>query len=629
MFSLHGTAIGGGIAIGRARVLESRQRDVARYRLQPAQAEGELARLDSAIATVKAELGELAERLPEDAPSEARALLDVHAMILEDPPLSGMARNAIQEHLWNAEWAFLTQTGHLAAQFAELEDEYLSERGRDVRQVADRVMRALSGSRTRGPAPSEPVIFIAEDISPADMLSLRSALGFGIDLGGATSHTAILSRSMNVPAVVGLGSASQLIRDDDWLILDGEVGLVIVAPDEGVLTEYRHRHAVSERERERLRELVHVPAVTRDGVAIELHANIELPGEAEQALEAGAEGVGLFRSEFLFLNRRSLPGEDEQYEAYREAVVAMAGRPVTIRTLDVGADKALSSEPVAVSPNPALGRRAIRYCLAVPEVFLTQLRAILRASAHGPVRLLIPMLAHQHEIEQTLRQIDLARAQLVERHIAFDPAVQVGGMVEVPAAALTAALFARRLDFLSIGTNDLIQYTLAIDRTDHEVAALYDPFHPAVLRLIAMTIAAGRKAGKPVVVCGEMAGDWAATRLLLGMGLTRFSMHPASLLRVKREILRSDASLLEPRVARLLASDEPARVRAMLMRLGAEPDRGAPRSAAANLDPKWRVVLPERLDALAAAWRDPAATEGTTSAGGVEMPAAQIAVVTL
>jgi phosphotransferase system enzyme I (PtsI) len=378
--------------------------------------------------------------------------------------------------------------------------------------------------------------------------------------------------------VLGLGSASQLIRDDDWLILDGEAGVVIVAPDETVLAEYRQRHAASERERERLGALTHVRAITLDQVPVELHANIELPGEAAEALESGAEGVGLFRSEFLFLNRRTLPGEDEQYEAYREAVVAMEGRPVTIRTIDVGADKGLSSEPLAASPNPALGRRAIRYCLAVPEVFLTQLRAILRASAHGSVRLLIPMLAHEHEIDQALRLIDQARVQLTERRMAFDPRTPVGGMVEVPAAALSAALFARRLDFLSIGTNDLTQYALAIDRTDHEVASLYDPFHPAVLRLIAMTIASARKAGKPVVVCGEMAGDWAATPLLLGMGLTRFSMHPASFLRVKREILRADISRLEPRVARLLASDEPVRVRAMLARLrtnGVSPTHGA------------------------------------------------------
>ena len=569
MFSLHGTGIGGGIVIGRARVVESRQRDVLRYRVQPEQVETELERLSAALQTVKTELDALADGLPDAAPAEARALLDVHAMILDDPALAEAARDAIREHLWNAEWALSAQAGHLAAQFAGLEDEYLRERGRDVEQVADRVLRALSGTRAAGMQASEPAIFVAADIAPADMLALRSALGFAIDLGGTTSHMAILARSMNVPAVLGLGSASETIRDDDWLILDGEAGLVIVAPDEAVLAEYRHRQAAGQLEKDRLRRLLTVPAVTLDGVPVQLFANIEQPAEAAHALDAGAEGVGLFRSEFLFLNRRELPGEDEQYEAYRDAVLGMQGRPVTIRTLDVGADKELSPEFGLSSPNPALGRRAIRYCLSAPTVFLTQLRAILRASAHGPVRLLIPMLAHGHEIDQALRLIDQARAQLGERRIGFDPYLPVGGMVEVPAAALVAGLFIRRLDFLSIGTNDLIQYTLAIDRTDHEVAALYDPFHPAVLRLISMTIRAARKANKPVAVCGEMAGDWGATRLLLGMGLAQFSMHPASLLRVKQEILLADAGKLAPKVARLLASDEPVRVQSMLAKLRA------------------------------------------------------------
>ena len=566
MFSIHGTAIGGGIVIGRARVLESRRFDVVRYHVRAEHARAEIDRLEHALDDVKAELRQLGDHLPDDAPPEAHALLEVHAMILDDPMLTDAAREQIVDNGWNAEWALASQADGLAAQFEELEDAYLRERGRDVQQVADRVLKSLSGSG-RPLIGGEPAIFVAHDIAPGDMLALKSALGFAIDLGGTTSHTAILARSMNVPAVVGLHCASDLVEDNEWMILDGEHGLVIVAPDEAVLAEYRHRQAASRLERERLKRLLKVPTTTLDGRHIELHANIELPGEAAQAREAGASGIGLFRSEFLFMNRRDLPDEDEQYEAYRTAVLGMRGAPVTIRTLDVGADKALDPKAVVTAPNPALGQRAIRYCLAEPEMFLGQLRAILRASAHGPVRLLVPMLVHSHEIEQTIRLIDQAREQLRERRQPFDERVPIGGMIEVPAAALSVGLFARRLDFLSIGTNDLIQYTLAIDRADHTVAGLYDPFHPAVLKLISMTIRAARRAGKPVAVCGELAGDCTATRLLLGMGLTEFSMHPASLLLVKREVLLADTAQLSTKVSRLLNSDDPVRVRSGLARL--------------------------------------------------------------
>ncbi len=575
MFSLHGTAIGGGIVIGRARVLESRRFDVARYHVQPERQPGEVARLEAALRDVKGELGTLAEHLPDDAPHEARALLEVHAMILDDPLLVDAARSQILDHGWNAEWALASQADALAHQFEELDDIYLRERGRDVQQVADRVLKSLSGSGGWPLARGEPAIFVAADIAPGDMLALKSALGFAIDLGGTTSHTAILARSMNVPAVVGLACGSELIRDDEWIILDGDNGVLIVAPDEAILAEYRNRQAAMRLEREKLKRLIHVPATTLDGVSIQLHANIELPEEAEQAREAGAAGVGLFRSEFLFMGRRDLPSEDEQFEAYRLALKGMGGAPVTIRTLDIGADKALDPSVAPTAANPALGQRAIRYCLAEPEMFLVQLRAILRASGCGPVRLLIPMLAHSHEIDQTLRLIEQARAQVHARGQPCDPAMPLGGMIEVPAAALSVNLFVRRLDFPSIGTNDLIQYTLAIDRTDHTVAALYDSFHPAVLRLISMTIRAGRRAGKPVAVCGELAGDPMATRLLLGMGLSEFSMHPASLLLVKREILLSDVGQLSHKVSRLLNTDDPVRVQAGLARLRLDPHRPA------------------------------------------------------
>ncbi len=582
MFSLHGTGIGGGIIVGRAVLLESNRADMPRYRVDATARADELSRLERAIDAVRHELSMLAESLPAEAPAEAQALLQVHALILDDPTLIEQARAAITEKGQNAEWAFASQAENLAEQFEQFEDPYLRERGRDVMQVADRVLKSLSGSgqalaaraAARSAGHEAPLIFVAEDISPADMLQLKRAGGFAIDLGGTASHTAILARSMNVPAVVGLDIGSRMVRDDDWLVLDGESGVIIVAPDESVLQEYRHRMALDVIERKQLERLVHVPSATLDRVAIELHANIELPAEAPGALEAGAAGIGLFRTEFLFMNRDELPDEDEQYEAYAQTVIAMKGRPVTIRTIDAGADKALEvgheGAESAVPPNPALGRRAIRFSLAEPDIFLRQLRAILRAAEHGPVRLLIPMLAHGHEVDQTLRLIAQARSQLSEGRSRELPPVPVGGMIEVPAAAITAGLFARRLDFLSIGTNDLIQYTLAIDRADHSVATLYDPFHPAVLQLVAQTIRAAERAGKPVAVCGEMAGDLDATALLLGMGLRSFSMHPASLLRIKREILRSDASRLKPRVSRLLNTDDPVRLRAALRRLRAD-----------------------------------------------------------
>lgn len=575
MFSLHGTGIGGGIVVGRAVVLESRLIDVPRYRILPEQRAAELGRLDRAIDAVRLELADLGEQLPADAPPEAQALLQIHAMMLDDPSLVEQTRLAVESHGQNAEWAFFAQVEHLAAQFEQFEDAYLRERGRDLTQVADRVLKALAGSGRRlpeRPKPGDvPLVFIAHDVAPADMLHLKQAGGFALDLGGTASHTAILARSMNVPAVVGLNTGSLLVRDDDWVVLDGDAGVLMVAPDEIVLEEYRHRMLMGLLERKQLERLVHVPTATVDRVAIELHANIELPAEAAQAMEAGADGVGLFRTEFMFMNRDERPGEDEQYEAYAATVIAMRGRPVTIRTIDIGADKPFRIDEEGHDPpgaaNPALGQRAIRYSLAEPDMFLEQLRAIHRAAEHGPVRLLIPMLVHGHEVEQSLRLIAKAREQVSLRTRRAVREVPVGGMIEVPAAALTAGMFARRLDFLSIGTNDLIQYTLAIDRTDHAVASLYDPFHPAVLQLVSQTIRAATRAGKPVSVCGEMAGDLEATRLLIGMGLRSFSMHPASLLRVKREILRCDAARLRTRVSRLLGSDDPVKVHAGLKRL--------------------------------------------------------------
>jgi len=570
-FTLHGISVTRGIAIGRAHLLAPAALDVQHYLISEEQVEAEVYRLQHAIVTVHKELQTIWNDLPKDSPAEIGAFIDVHALILSDPMISDVPLDIIRNRHYNAEWALVTQIDELSAQFDEVEDAYLRERKADIQQVGERVLKVLTGSANMlpliapGDAAAAQMIVVAHDISPADMLQFRdrSFSGFVTDVGGQNSHTAIVARSLDIPAAVGMYNASSLIAQDDWLIIDGDAGVVIVDPSPLVLAQYRERQAAQLRDRKKLGKLKKTPAVTRDGVEISLLANIEFPEDCGPALEAGAVGVGLFRSEFLFMGRvghaGKLPTEEEQFESYRKAVAAMKGRPVTIRTLDIGADKPLdTAEQTAL--NPALGLRAIRYCLAEPQLFLTQLRAILRASAYGPIKLLIPMLAHAFEIDQTLAMIDQAKAQLREAGQKFDPTIPIGAMIEIPAAALTLPLFIKRLDFLSIGTNDLIQYTLAIDRVDHEVAHLYNPLHPAVLHLLQLTIAGGAKAGIPVSVCGEMAGDIKWTRLLLGMGLREFSMHPTQILAVKQEILNSDLTKLKPKTAKILRTYESAAI---------------------------------------------------------------------
>ncbi len=577
-FTLHGIPVSRGIAIGRAHLLRPAARDVKHYLVAEEKVEAEVARLTKAINAVNEELQTVRRDLPPDAPSELAAFIDVHALILADPIIAEHPLKIIRSRHYNAEWALLTQIDELSAQFDEIEDAYLRERKNDILQVGERILKQLTGSASTLPTPmdsgetSAQMIVVAHDISPADMLQFRDRafVGFVTDLGGQNSHTAIVARSLDIPAAVGMSNASALISEDDWVIIDGDAGIVIVDPAPIVLEQYRESQSQLLRERKKLGKLRKTPAITRDGTHIHLLANIELPEDCAGALDAGAVGVGLFRSEFLFMGRTGhaakLPSEDEQFESYRKAVVAMKGRPVTIRTLDVGADKPLDKDE-ETALNPALGLRAIRYCLSEPQMFLTQLRAILRASAYGPINLLIPMLAHAFEIDQTLSLIEQAKAQLRDAKKKFDTKIPVGAMIEIPAAALTLPLFIKRLDFLSIGTNDLIQYTLAIDRVDHEVAHLYNPLHPAVLQLLAMTISAGAKADVPVAVCGEIAGDIKLTRLLLGLGLREFSMHPAQLLSVKQEILNSDITLLEPPVKRILRNYEAVAIAEAVERL--------------------------------------------------------------
>jgi len=552
--------------------------EVAHYEVPEAGLEAEVERFDAAVAKVREELLEVAKQIPADAPAEFGAFVDLHVMILNDPSLSRLPKTLIRERRANAEWALIQQMETLVAQFDAIDDPYLKERKADITQVVERVLKALLGRPgTVAPAHTTDetkLIVVAHDLSPADMLLFKQHEfgAFVTDIGGVTSHTAILARSLNIPAIVGLHHARHMIRENDLLIVDGMQGVLIVDPDAIVLAEYQLRQSQHELERKKLKRLKKTPAASLDGIPIELFANIELPQDMDEVLENGAQGIGLFRSEFLFMNRKSLPNEEEQFEAYREVTLAMEGKPVTIRTLDIGADKALqisSAGTANTMPNPALGLRAIRYCLSEPQMFLEQLRAILRASHYGKIRLLIPMLAHAHEIDQTLALIREAKATLDAAGIPYDKEIPVGGMIEIPAAALALPMFMRRLDFLSLGTNDLIQYTLAIDRTDDAVAHLYDPLHPAVLQLVSQTISRANRAGVPVAVCGEMAGDPKLTRLLLGLGLRNFSMHPAQLLTIKERVLKTSISDILAMAARVLRSTDSRRTQELLHKLNA------------------------------------------------------------
>ncbi|HOL63942.1 MAG TPA: phosphoenolpyruvate--protein phosphotransferase [Accumulibacter sp.] len=578
-FTLHGLAVSAGIAIGRAHLMSHATLEVSHLVIAPRLVDKEIARFEEAIERVRAEFSALKGRM-QNSSTEFGAFIDLHSMILSDPELAETPKQLIRDRRCNAEWALVQQMELLVDQFENFEDPYLRERSYDVRQVVERVIKELVGQpgrmavRTGKGTKEENLIVVAHDLSPADVIAYKEHhfAAFVTDVGGSTSHTAILARSLRIPAVLGLHNARQLVRDKENLIVDGTRGVLIVNPDERVLEEYRLRKSQIELERTKLRRLKSAPSATLDGIDIDLHANIELPGDVPAALDGGAEGVGLFRTEFLFLDRGDMPTEEEQFEAYRKVVKGMGGRPVTIRTFDLGYDKDLHPEKILgerLQSNPALGLRAIRLSLAEPKMFQTQLRAILRASKFGKIKLLIPMLSQAHEIDQTLAAIERAKNSLRGERTPFDEAIPIGAMIEIPAAALAVGLFLRRLHFLSIGTNDLIQYTLAIDRSDEQVSQLYDPLHPAVLMLLAHTIASAEKVNIPVSICGELAGDPTLTRLLIGMGLRQFSMYPAQILSVKQRIMQSNYAELAPLVRRMLRNEEPGRIREQLDKLNA------------------------------------------------------------
>ncbi len=572
-FTLHGIAVSSGIAIGYAHLLSHTSLEVAHYVLPKRFINEEIARFNAALQATRCEFSSLRSNRPSYAAAEFDAFLELHQMILDDPLLSVGPREMVEREHCNIEWAIKVQTDALVAQFDEFEDAYLRERQTDVKQVAERLLKQLSGQPGHPPSSLRhdvETILVAHDLSPADLIQFKPQqyAAFITDAGSATSHSAIVARSLNTPCVVGLHHARELIREDDLLILDGEQGILIVNPDKAILAEYKLLQSEWELERKKLKRLRTARANTLDGVDIELHANIEKPEDIVEARENGATGIGLFRSEFLFLNRDQLPDEEEQFEAYRAVATGMKGHPVTIRTFDLGADKQIKGAE-RVASNPALGLRAIRLCLAEPQLFRTQLRALLRATHYGNVKILVPMLSCVSELNQTLQFIAATRQALDNEGIPYDREVKIGGMIEIPAAAISLNVFAKRLDFLSIGTNDLIQYTLAIDRTDEDVAHLYDPLHPAVLHLLSHVIGTANKLGVPVSVCGEMAGELAYTRLFLGMGLRQFSMSSAQVPTIKQRVLTTSLPEIAVLTQKILRTDDPMKIRELLYKLNA------------------------------------------------------------
>jgi phosphoenolpyruvate-protein phosphotransferase (PTS system enzyme I) len=561
-FSIHGVGVSSGVAIGHAHLVSNALLEVVHYQLPKHLIDDEIKRFSDAIATVKADLVQINSSFRKSAPAELSAFIGTHLMMLEDRTLSEAPKDIIRNEQCNAEWAIKLQMDDIVDQFEQIEDEYLRERKQDVIQVVERIIKVLLGHQNQLTSEQQisvvheerRLILVAHDISPADAIQFKQHqfAAFITDVGGATSHTAILARSLNIPSIVALQRARDLINDGELIIVDGDLGVVIVSPSKEILAEYKLRQEQWELEQQKLQRIKTTKAVTIDGTVIELFANIEVPEDVVAVKAAGAMGIGLYRTEFLFMNRRDMPDEEEQFVAYKAVAEAMKGAPVTIRTLDLGADKQMNPDSVVNCANPALGLRAIRLCLSEPQIFHTQLRALLRASYFGNIKILIPMLCTLAELRQTKLLLERAKASLRKEGVPFDESIALGGMIEIPAAAINAEAFADELDFLSIGTNDLIQYTLAIDRTDDAVAHLYNPLHPSVLKLISMTIKAGVKLGKSVSVCGEMAGDVKLTKLLIGMGLRQFSMHPSHILSVKQQVLHSQLARLDAQARKVL-----------------------------------------------------------------------------
>lgn len=575
MMVLHGYAAGKGIAIGRAHLVVRGISELPQYHLPESELDGEVARFDAAVKATRKQLEQLRSAIPENAPAELGAFISLHLMLLGDVTLSREPADILQEQAINAEWALKIQTDRLSQQFDEIDDEYLRQRKQDMLQVVERIQKNLAGQSTELNLDAnllDDTILIAHDLSAADTLFFKDQRieGFVTDIGGPTSHTAILGRSLNIPSVIGVGNARQLISEHEWVIVDGIQGVLIIDPDELVLAEYRLRLKHYRSRLRALNKIKKTAAATLDGEEIELFANIESADDVKALHNIGADGVGLLRTEFAYLNRDSLPEEEELYQLYSDIAKKLKGKPLTIRTVDLGVDKNPRWFGTGGTPNgslnPALGLTGIRLCHAEPVMFRTQMRAVLRAAVHGKLRIMFPMISSLSELKQSLTHLDTARKQLAERQEKFGE-LEVGCMIEIPSAALTVSSLLKWVDFVSVGTNDLIQYTLSVDRSDDAVSYLYQPAHPAIIRLLAHIIRTANRMGKGVSVCGEMAGDTKYTRMLLGLGLRKFSMNINNLLDVKDVVLHSHTERLENEMAKLLRNEDPDKMDALLKKL--------------------------------------------------------------
>jgi len=569
-FNIHGVPVSNGIAIGKAHLISNALLEVVHYQLNKHEVPNEIKRLTRAINEVRKDLLKIKKQLQKDSPEEFSAFIDTHLMILADKNFSEKPKRIISKDSCNAEWALKKQMDFFVSKFEQIKDEYIKERKDDVIQVVERILKVLLGhpNQTNQIKKESSTILVAHDISPADALQFKKHqyAAFLTDMGGATSHTAILAKSLNIPSIVALQNARSLIKNNEQIIVDGNQGIVIINPSKDILEEYQVRQNLWAIEQKKLSKIKNIQCKTLNNEKIELLANIEVPGDISSVKDNRASGIGLFRTEFLFMNRKELPNEEEQFEIYKSVAKSMKDKTVVIRTLDSGADK-LTSADTTISSNPALGLRAIRLCLSEPQLFNIQLRAILRASRFGKIKMLIPMLSSLSELRQTKLLIERAKRSLSNEKILYNNNIKIGGMIEVPAVAINAEVFAQELDFLSIGTNDLIQYTLAIDRTDDRVSHLYNSLHPAILKLINITIKAGKKHNKEVSICGEMAGDSRLTKFLLGMGLRHFSMHPSRILGVKKQVLNSNTQKLKLWSSKILKTKESENIETLIQKI--------------------------------------------------------------